>query len=225
MDLLTKETGGDLGWSRRGPNLPEFERWLFGTPYLAALSPGQLSPVFETTYGYHIVRVDRVQPGEVKARQILIMPKIDSADLARTKVLADSVAAMLKSGVSFDTLAKKYNDYAGKEETSILTPFWRDSLPVPYQQAFLLAKPGSVSVFQIPGSSQRPDVPKFVVAQLLTVDEGGDRTLLEMRAAIRSELAQRGGIHRYVDGLKKETYVSVRLEPAPASDNTKPTKP
>jgi peptidyl-prolyl cis-trans isomerase SurA len=222
MDLQTKEVGGDLGWTRRGPNLPEFERWLFGTPFLAALQPGQLSPVVETPYGYHIIRVDRVQPGEVKARQILIMPKIDSTDLVRTQKLADSVATLLKSGAPFDTLAKKYNDYAGKEETGILTPFWRDSLPVSYQKAFLVKKAGEISVFQIPGSAQRPDIPKFVVAQLLTVDEGGDRTLPEMRAAIRSELAQRGGVHRFVDGLKKQAYVSVRLDPAVIADVPKP---
>ncbi len=219
MDPKTKDTGGDLGWARRNDNLPEFERWLFGTPYLAALSPGQMSPVVETPYGYHIIRVDRVQPGEVKAHQILIVPKIDSADIARTAVLADSVARLLKNGVPFDTLARKYHDYPGKEETSILTPFWRDSLPASYQSAFLLAKPGDVTVFKIPGSSQRPDVPKFVVAHLLTVDEGGERTLDEMRTAVRSELAQRGGIHRYVAGLKKSVYVSVQLDTAvrPAS--------
>ena len=212
MDLQTKDTGGDLGWMRRADNLPEFDRWLFGGPFQAALQPGQVSPVFQTPYGFHIVRVDRVQVGEVKARQILIVPKIDSADIARTKALADSVAKLWKSGTPFDTLAKKYHDYAGKEETSLLTPFVRDSLPETYQKAFLLRKPNDIVTFQIPGSAQRPDIPKFVVAQLLTVDEAGERTLPEMKAAVRNELAQRGGVRRYVDTLRKQTYVSVRLD-------------
>jgi peptidyl-prolyl cis-trans isomerase SurA len=217
MDLQTKETGGDLGWMRRADNLPEFDRWLFGTPFAPGLLPGQVSPVFETPYGFHIVRVDRVQVGEVKARQILIVPKVDSADISRTKLLADSVAKMWKSGASFDSLAKKYHDYAGKEETSLLSPFVRDSLPETYQKAFLLHKPNDIVTFQIPGSSQRPDIPKFVVAQLLTVDEAGERTLPEMRAAVRSELSQRGGVRRYVDALRKQTYVSVRLGSADIS--------
>src|SRR5581483_2550174 len=199
-----------IGWARRGDNLPEFDRWLFGSQFNAPLAPGQMSPVFETPFGFHILRVDRVSGPEVKAHQILIMAKVDSADLARTQKLADSVAAALRAGTPFDTLAKKYHDYAGKEETSILTPFWRDSLPVSYQQAFTQKKPGDIVAFQIPGSAVRPDVPKFVVAQLLTVDQGGERTLGEMRSAVRSELAQRGGIHRYVDGLKKQTYVYIR---------------
>lgn len=212
MDLASKETGGDLGWVRRADMLPEFERWLFGAGFQAPLAPGQISPVFETPFGFHIVRVERVQVGEVKARHILIAPKIDSADIARTKLLADSVAARWKAGVPFDTLAKKYHDYAGKEETSMLTPWVRDSLPASYQKGFLLHKAGDIVTFQIPGAANHPEIPKFVVSQLLTVDEGGERTLPEMRAAVRSELATRGGVRRYVDQLKKQTYVSVRLE-------------
>jgi peptidyl-prolyl cis-trans isomerase SurA len=49
--------GGDLGWTRRGKMVPEFDRFLFG---YYALQPGQLSPVVETAFGYHIIRVDRV---------------------------------------------------------------------------------------------------------------------------------------------------------------------
>lgn len=217
MDLLSKDTGGDIGWKRRDEDFPEFDRWLFGGPFAAPLGPGQMSPVFETPFGFHIVRVDRVQVGEVKARQILIIPTIDSADIARTGLLADSVAKLWKSGVAFDTLAKKYHDYAGKEETSLLTPWVRDSLPETYQRGFAEHKPGDIVTFQIPGAAQRPTVPKYVVAQLLTVDEAGERTLPEMKAAVRSELAQRGGVRRYVDQLRKQTYVSVRLEGYDAS--------
>jgi peptidyl-prolyl cis-trans isomerase SurA len=223
MDPLSKSTGGDLGWMRRGANFPEFDRWLFGTNFMAATPPGQMTPVFETPYGFHIVRVERVQPGEVKARQILIVPKIDSADFMRTATLADSIAKQLRAGTVFDTLAKKYHDYAGKEETSLLTPFTRDSLPQSYQRAFADKKPGEVTdAFQIPGSAQRPDVPKYVVAQLLTVDEGGERTLGEMREAVRSELAQRGGVRRYIDGLRKQSFVLVRLDEAHAAETGKP---
>jgi len=222
MDPQTKETGGDIGWARRGENLPEFDRWLFGSSFLAALTPGQLSPVIELPLGYYILRVDRVQPGEVKAHQIVIVPKVDSADIARAKTLADSVAKVWQAGTPFDTLAKKYHDFAGKEETSILTPWVRDSLPTSYQTAFQSKKPQDIVTFQIPGSSQRPDVPKFVVAQLLTAEEAGERTLGEMRTAVRSELAQRGGIRRYIDTLKKQTYVAVLLDSVPPPAGSKP---
>ena len=74
-DPGSKEKGGDLGWFGHGQMVPEFERWMFG------LRPGDLSPVVETVHGFHIIRVDRVQPGEVKSRHILVQPKIDSADV------------------------------------------------------------------------------------------------------------------------------------------------
>lgn len=207
MDPGSKDLGGDLGWQRMGVYVPEFDRWLFG-PY--ALPPGKLSPVVETPFGYHIIEVERVNGPQVQARHILIRPQIDSADIARARLQADSVLKMWKSGANFDSLAKKYNDYAGKEETSLLTPYPRAQLPEPYQKAFANAKPGDIVDFQIPGTV--PGVPKFVVANLLTSDPGGDRTLAEMRSMIRDRLAEEGGVRRYLDQLRKQTYVSVRLD-------------
>jgi len=221
MDLQTKETGGDIGWARRGENLPDYDRWLFGNGFLAPLSPGQLSPVIELPLGFYIIRVDRVQPGEVKAHQIVIVPKVDSADIVRARGLADSVAKLFKSGVPFDSLTKKYHDYAGKEETNV--PAWvRDSLPTSYQSAFDGKKAQDIVTFQIPGSAQRPDVPKFVVAQLTSVEEAGERTLEEMKTAVRSELSSRGGVRKYIDSLKKSTYVAIHLDAGNEATKAKP---
>ena len=212
MDPGSKEIGGDLGWQRMGQFVPEFDRWLFG-PY--ALSPGALSPVVETPFGYHIIRVDRVKTGEVKARHILIEPVTDSAQVAKAKAEADSVAVQWRAGAQFDTLAKKHHDFANKEETSIVNPFPRDSLPPTYQTAFAGKNVNDIVTFQIP--SRNPNVPKFVVAQLLTADQGGERTLDEMREMVRSRLAQEGGMRRYLDSLRKQTYVAVRLDDVAAA--------
>lgn len=206
-DSASREQGGDLGWNRRGVMVPEFERWMFG------LRPGDLSPVVETVHGYHLIRVDRVQPGEVKSRHILIRPAIDSTDIARARAEADSVAKQWAAGVPFDTLAKLYHDFASGEETSILTPIPSDSgLPASYKQAFAGKKPNDIVTFPIAGAG---GAPKFVVAQLLTVDEGGEYKLSDLRERVRQQLVEEGSIRRYLDGLRKQTYVSVRLD-APA---------
>jgi hypothetical protein len=70
-------------------------------------------------------------------------------------------------------------------------------------------------------------VPKYVVAQLLTADEGGDQTLDELREAVRSELSQRGGVRRYIDSLKKQTFVLVKLKDVELAEAKadKPEKP
>ena len=214
MDPGSRDNGGDLGWNRRGRMVAEFDRWMF------ALAPGQLSPVIETPFGYHIIRVDRVQPGEVKARHILIAPKIDSADVARAGLAADSVAAAWKAGAPFDSLAKKYHDFASAEETTLLTPFPRAQLPPAYQTAFADKKAKDFVVFQIPGNATVPG--KFVVAQLASVEEGGDLTLAEVKERFRSRLAEEGGIKRLMDTLRKGTYVSIREEALAIGPQTAP---
>ena len=63
-----------------------------------------------------------------------------------------------------------------------------------------------------------------MVAHLLTVDEGGDRTLGEMKAAVRSELAQRGGIQRDEETPQRQVCGQGRRAGAPgeAVPATKP---
>lgn len=204
MDPTTRETGGDLGWARRGAYVAEFERWVWSLP------PGELSPVFESPFGFHIVRVDRVAAGQVKARHILIRPKLDSADLARAHAEADTVAKLWRAGAPFDSLAKKHHDYAAKEETSILDPMARDSLPESYQKAFAGKAPNDLITFEIPDPQR--GIPKVVVAQLLTSSPGGEYQLKEMHELVRNRLADEGGVRRYLDGLKKNAYVSIRLD-------------
>src|SRR5687768_8653825 len=202
MDPSSKELGGDLGWHRRGAMVPEFEKWMF------ALAPGQLSPVVETTFGYHIIRVDRVQPGEVKARHILIRPVIDSSDIAAAGVRADSVLAMWKAGVNFDTLAARYHD--SEEEKGSLQPFDRTQLPDSYRTAFEGKGTGDyVDPFAIDDPARAAK--KFVVAQILKADDGGEYTLSDFRNQIRDQLSQERGMRRVIEQMRKEVYISVRI--------------
>lgn len=202
MDPGTREVGGDLGWNRRGIMVPEFEAWMF------ALRPGTLSPVIETVFGYHIIRVERVKPAEVKASHILIRWKIDSTRVAAAKVEADSVLTAWKNGASFDSLVAHHHD--PREEKGSLQPFPRDSLPRSYAEAF--AGKGAkdfAGPFAIEDRSNNTS--KFVVAQLLTATEGGEFTIADLRDRIREQLAYEFSIRRLLDEFRKETYVSIRL--------------
>ena len=202
MDPQTRETGGDLGWNRRGAMLPAFDRVMF------MLAPGQVSDIVETEYGYHIIKVDRVQPAEVKARHILIRPVLDSTDVARARAEADSVALAMRNGAPFDTLVARHND--PREYTLILEPVDRDKLPESYAAAFAGKVDGDVTdPFNIEDRST--GVPKIVVAQMIKVVEGGEMTLSDLRETIRDQLSQEKAMRRLIDTLRKETYVSVRL--------------
>jgi peptidyl-prolyl cis-trans isomerase SurA len=202
MDPGTKQLGGDLGWNRRGSGLvPEFERMMF------ALPPGELSPVIETTFGYHIIRVDRVQSAEVKARHILIAPAIDSADVTAARAEADSVAAQWRRGVPYDTLVAKHHD--ATEEKGVLQPFPRDSLPASYQAAVTGAKADDITApFQL---ANPRGAPKFGVIQIVTATEAGEYDQAEIRDQIRAQLAEERSIRQLLDELRKQTYVSIRM--------------
>jgi peptidyl-prolyl cis-trans isomerase SurA len=202
MDPGTKQLGGDLGWNRRGSGLvPEFEGMMF------ALRPGDVSPVIETPFGYHIIRVDRVQSAEVKARHILIAPVIDSADVAAARVEADSVAAQWRRGVPYDTLAAKHHD--ATEEKGVLQPFTRDSLPASYRTALTGAKAQDITnPFQL---ANPRGAPKFAVLQVVTATEAGEYDPAEIREQIRAQLSEERSIRQLLDELRKQTYVSLRM--------------
>jgi len=202
MDPGTKQLGGDLGWNRRGSGLvPEFEAMMF------ALRPGEVSPVIETAFGYHIIKVDRVLSAEVKARHILIAPTIDSSDVARAKVEADTVAAQWRRGVPYDTLVLKHHD--ATEEKGVLQPFPRDSLPASYTAAVATAKAGDITApFQLANPRGQP---KYAVLQIITATDAGEYKESEIRETIRAQLSDERSIRALLDDLRKQTYVSLRM--------------
>ncbi len=54
-DPGTKDRGGELGFISKGQVVPEFEEAAFG------LKAGEISPVIQTAFGLHILKVDEIQ--------------------------------------------------------------------------------------------------------------------------------------------------------------------
>ena len=203
MDPASKDAGGDLGWNRRGIMVPEFDRAMFSFP------AGVVVPyVVETSFGFHVIKVDRTQPAEVKARHILIMPHRDSIDVARAKLVADTLLTMWKKGMSFDSLVARFHDNAELRGIPDGVPV--DSLPEFYKKAIEGLKVGQwTAPFEIP--DPRSGVAKWGVLLVTDRNEGGEYTRADMRDRIRSQLQQERQGRRMLDELRKQQFVTVRM--------------
>jgi peptidyl-prolyl cis-trans isomerase SurA len=198
----TAAQGGDLGWNRRGSMVPEFDRMMF------ALTPGRISPIVETSYGFHVIRVDRVRAAEVRARHILIKPTIDSVDVARARARADSALVEWKSGVPYDSLLRVYHDPA--EERSVPEGIPRDSLPAEYRVALRdVPLGGFTEPFALPAPGTTYN--KWAVAQITGLKPAGSYTLEEYQERIRQQLREEKSLRRTLDDLRRQYYVSMRL--------------
>ena len=88
-DPGSKEQGGDLGWQRASTWVPEF------AAALQRLRIGEVSPVVETAYGFHIIKLEKVRGAERQARHILIRPVTSAegaAEVGRGVMTANDLA-------------------------------------------------------------------------------------------------------------------------------------
>jgi peptidyl-prolyl cis-trans isomerase SurA len=199
QDPGSKEQGGSLNWFRRGVMVPEFEKVAF------SLKPGVVSDPVESPFGYHIIQVERVQPGEVQARHILLVPELDSARVAQSRILADSLRNALAAGASFDSLQRLHHDRTAEREAENVPV---TKLPENYAKAIGEAAPDSLlPVFVMPGAGSRD---QFVVLQVTDRRPEGEIRYEDVRDRIRQQLGEQLAIRRYLDGLRKSTYVEIR---------------
>ena len=162
--------------------------------------PGQVSPVVQTKYGFHIIKVDRAKPSEVKARHILIKPEYTGEDTLRARMRADSALALWKSGTVFDSLVKRFHDT--DEFEGSLEPFPRENLPESYKTA-IGTRPKGDFVGPFPIEDRSRGVPKYVVLQLTDVIEAGDYTVEEVRDRMRNLMSQERSFRRLIDHLQR----------------------
>lgn len=198
-DTATRQQGGELGWFRRGRFVPEFERMAF------ALRPGQFSPIVETSFGLHIIKVDRARGPERLARHILIRPEVTPEDRAQTQERAREVGEALRNGAPIDSLIEEVHDPI---EQSRVGPVVRDSLPSPWSSELRGAQAGDVvGPFEIPGSQE-----SYSVTQVLDVTEAGEYTLddQELRAQIRQFLQREKLMNEVLSEMRQGTYIDIR---------------
>ncbi|MCE3225753.1 MAG: parvulin-like peptidyl-prolyl isomerase [Bacteroidetes bacterium] len=104
-DPGSKDAGGFIPNVARGMMVPEFEATAF------KLKNGEISNVFETSYGYHFIMLEARKGELLDLRHILVIPKMTNADFFRSKQQLDTILNKINSGeVTFEEAARRYSD-------------------------------------------------------------------------------------------------------------------
>ncbi len=199
-DSGSAQQGGDLGWFRRGSNLArQFERAAF------ALRPGQISNLVRTSFGFHIIQVRRSEPAEVQVRHILIAPEITEQSRQMARARADTVAQLLRDGVTLDSVLRTYHH---PESESFIERVEEGKLPPVYREAIDGAQQGDVlGPITIPAAATE----QYAVLLFKELLAAGEYTFEEMRDNLRYRIADENGVAQYVAELRKATYIDIRF--------------
>ena len=164
-DEGTAEQGGDLGFFGRGRMVEPFEDAAF------SLDVGQISDLVETTFGFHVIKVDEIRPAEVR-------PLEDVADQVTETLLERESLRLAEDRARTDR--QTIGDGARLAE-------FAESAGLDAQETPLVA-PGET----IPGLGERPTLVQAAfgqepgqISQPLQVDDAWFLISLEERAPSR----------------------------------------
>ena len=104
-DLGSSKKGGEIGFVGKAEVEPEFAAAAFD------LKPGNVSPVIETRYGFHIIEMIERRGEKVNVRHILIKPKIENKAFEQAQEKLDSIALLIMAdSLTFSEAAVKFSE-------------------------------------------------------------------------------------------------------------------
>jgi peptidyl-prolyl cis-trans isomerase SurA len=195
-------TGGDLGLVARDDVIPDFGRVAFN------LQPNEISGVFRTEYGYHIVKCEENRGDKSRLRQILFEVKPTAADSLLSYKLVDSLLLEIEKGTGFAELAKIFSaDDESRKQGGELGWFAMANLPPTFAEAV----ENMTDTGQVKGpvaSEYGLHILKLLEHQEsrpITFESDFDRIKGMARQAKTGEI-----VAAWLEELKKGTYVEIR---------------
>ena len=147
-DPSAVNNGGDLGYFTAFQMIYPFEDRAFKTPI------GQLSEVFRTRYGYHILKTTGTRParGSIKAAHLLVSAGKNATQEEKNNAekKAGELYAKLKAGEKWDDLVKLYSDDPTSNQKGGELPMFGSGtnqrmVPIFEEAAFALKNDGEIS--------------------------------------------------------------------------------
>ena len=138
-DPSVAETGGELGWITPFRYVYPLEEAVYTTPV------GEISEVFRTQYGFHIVLVEEERDHlEAKARHIMKMVPADSLE-AEKRAQIDSIAAIVTLENFAEVAKAESEDRGSSVRGGDLGWFGRGMMVKPFEDAAFSMKEGEIS--------------------------------------------------------------------------------
>lgn len=112
-DPGSSRLGGDLGWTKRGQFVPEFEAVAYN------LENGEISDIVESDFGFHVIQLLERRGNSIHVRHILIKPEITDKDLELAKNHLDSVRQLImEDSLNFSRAVKLFSDEDAQSYTN-----------------------------------------------------------------------------------------------------------
>jgi peptidyl-prolyl cis-trans isomerase SurA len=104
-DPGSSSQGGFYKMNRKTPFVKEFKDVAF------SMAEGEISEPFETTFGYHIIMLEKIRGQELDLRHIVISPKVTSDALKAAKEKAELIRSkIVEKKITFTEAARTMSD-------------------------------------------------------------------------------------------------------------------
>ena len=176
--------------------MEEFEEAAFGIP------PGAVSNPVETSYGYHLILVQRVRGGERLVRHILFQPELTAVDVELSDARAEVFGDRLRAGETMGDLGQEPDTVElaldGIAQTS-------QTLAVEIQNALVGEVIGPVRL----NDPQAQNI--WILAQVLETTPGGPGEFSDFHELIVERLKSDRLNENVIEELRNRAYIDIRL--------------
>jgi peptidyl-prolyl cis-trans isomerase SurA len=140
-DPASAQREGDLGFTKRGDFVQEFEEVAFG------LEPEQVSDVVQTQFGYHIIKLIERRGEQIRTSHILIRLTPTEEDEKNVIDKLNELRQEILNGANFDSMAVLYSDDENVREDHGHLGIWEvNKLAIPaFKSVVGTLEPGDIS--------------------------------------------------------------------------------